>query len=162
MIRDVNFFFFFFFVGWGGVGAMGAGTWWCHTGYLNNLAGPILAKRCSICWGLLLHLPVNEHCCWRCPCVPCREASRQHLHLTLWPQRKMADVTDVLAVLGREPSETCAVRGPGCIGANNCHNMCLPRCTAAENKESARKHHLIPLMWPFITKIMLVSGSNRN
>lgn len=34
-----------------GVGANGAGTWWCHFGYLNNLAGPILAKRCSICWG---------------------------------------------------------------------------------------------------------------
>lgn len=44
MIRDVNFF-------GGGVGAKGAGTWWCHFGYLNNLAGPILAKRCSICWG---------------------------------------------------------------------------------------------------------------
>lgn len=33
------------------MGAKGAGTWWCHFGYLNNLAGPILAKRCSICWG---------------------------------------------------------------------------------------------------------------
>ena len=79
---------------------------------------------------LLLHLPVNEHCCWRYPCVPCHEASRQHLHLTLWPQRKMAAaVTDVFTVLGREPWETCTVRGPGCIAGNNCYNMCLPQCT---------------------------------
>lgn len=45
MIRDVNFFAV-------GVGAKGSGTWWCHFGYLNNLAGPMLAKKhCSICWG---------------------------------------------------------------------------------------------------------------
>lgn len=79
--------------------------------------------------GLLLHLPVNEHCCWRYPCVPCHEASRQHLHLTLWPQRKMAAaVTDVFAVLGSEPWETCTVRGPGYIAGNNCYNMWLPEC----------------------------------
>lgn len=82
--------------------------------------------------GLLLHLPVNEHCCWRYPCVPCHEASRQHLHLTLWPQRKMAaTVTDVFTVLGRKPWETCTVRGPGNIAGNNCYNMCLPRCTSS-------------------------------
>lgn len=123
------FFFFFWKSGcwWGakGVLRLGVGTLWCHIGYLNNLAGPILAKRCSICWGLLLHLPVNEHRCWRYPCVPCHEASRQHLHLTLWPQRKMAAaVTDVFAVLAREPGEIWAFGGPKCITNNNCYNMC--------------------------------------
>lgn len=44
MIRDVN-------SSWEGDGAKGAGTWWCHFGYLNNLAGPTLAKHCSICRG---------------------------------------------------------------------------------------------------------------
>lgn len=91
--------------------------------------------------GLLLHLPVNEHCCWRYPCVPCHEASRQHLHLTLWPQRKMAAaVTDVFTVLGREPWETCPVRGPGHISVATTATTCVclrlhPACT--ENKESA-------------------------
>lgn len=76
--------------------------------------------------GLLLHLPVNEHCCWRYPCVPCHEAHRQHLHLTLWPQRKMAAaVTDVFTVLGREPREIGTVRGPRYIAGNNCYDMCL-------------------------------------
>ena len=91
--------------------------------------------------GLLLHLPVNEHCCWRYPCVPCHEASRQHLHLTLWPQRKMAAaVTDVSAVLGREPWESRTVRGPGYIGGKQ-----LPQHVSApvyiqhapESKDSA-------------------------
>lgn len=107
MIRDVNFFL------GGGMGAKGAGTWWCHFGYPNNLAGADPGETLLNLLGLLLHLPVNEHCCWRYPCVPCHEASRQHLHLTLWPQRKMAAaLTDVFTVLGREPWETCTVRGP--------------------------------------------------
>lgn len=90
--------------------------------------------------GLLLHLPVNERCCWRYPCVPCHEASRQHLYLTLWPQRKMAAaVTDVSAVLGRKPWETCTVRGPGWIACDNCCDTCLPQCTSSSlwNKEAA-------------------------
>lgn len=92
--------------------------------------------------GILLHLPVNEHCCWRYPCVPCHEASRQHLHLTLWPQRKMAAaVTDVFAGLGREPWETCTVRWLGYISSATTATtrVCLSVHLAyTENKKSAQ------------------------
>lgn len=87
--------------------------------------------------GLLLHLPVNEHCCWRYPCVPCHEASRQHLHLTLWPQRKMAAaVTDVLPVLRRKLSESYSQR------AWTYHSQQLPQhvftsSSSLWNKEAA-------------------------
>lgn len=132
MIRDVNFSFPFFFEvrerGRGAGWAKGAGAWWCHAGYLSNLAWSMLAKRCSICWGLVLHLPVNERCCWRYPCVPCHETSRRHLHLTLWPRREM---TDVFSVLGREPGESGAVRGPGWIANNNCYNTCTSKQRAS-------------------------------
>lgn len=122
MIRDVNFF-------GGGGGKRGwhlvMSLWLSEQSGRANPGETLLNLL-----GLLLHLPVNEHCCWRYPCVPCHEASRQHLHLTLWPQRKMAGaVTDVFTVLGREPWETCTVRGPGYIAGNNCYNMCLHQCT---------------------------------
>lgn len=130
MIRDVNFFG----GGWEGAGGRGKGGWHSvMSRWLSEQPGRADAGETLLnLLGLLLHLPVNEHCCWRYPCVPCHEASRQHLHLTLWPRRKMAAaVTDVFAVLGREPWETCTVGGPGYIASNNCYNMCLPECTSS-------------------------------
>lgn len=87
--------------------------------------------------GLLLHLPVNEHCCWRYPCVPCREASRQHLHLTLLTTEENGSRCDRCF---RSPGEK-AIRDlysqrPWMY--HNCY-MCLPQCTSGSlrNKESA-------------------------
>lgn len=147
MIRDVNF------LGGGGVG--GKGGWHLVMSlWLSEQSGMAVPGETLLnLLGLLLHLPVNEHCCWRYPCVPCHEASRHHLHLTLWPRRKMAAaVTDVFTVRGREPWETCTVRGPGCIGGNNCYNMCLPQSEALFFKAYPALGYILFLIGPSFTK----------
>lgn len=78
MIRDVNFFFFFSLgEGWGGFGAKG-GWHLVMSRWLSERSGRgrFWRKTPLNLQGLLLHLPVNEHCCWRYPCVPCHEAEQ--------------------------------------------------------------------------------------
>lgn len=133
MIRDVNFF------GgeWGGGGAKGAGTWWCHFGYPNNLAGPILAKRCSICWGscsicLLMSTVVGGTHVYHVMRLAGSTFTWRSDHRGKWqPPWQMFP-----RYWGGSHGRAVQSEGPDISAANNCRNMCPPRCTSGTHRKA--------------------------
>lgn len=132
MIRDVNFF-------WRGVGAKGAGTWWCHIGYLNNLAGPILAKRCSICWGscsicLLMSTVVGGTHVYHVMRLASSTFTWRSDHRGKWQPPWQMFSSPGERAMGDLYGQVAGI----CIVSNNCYNMCLPQRTLKTRSQSSQ------------------------